>query len=106
MDARRLRRLALMMLLAWFCIDMTTPDIPGAFMFDPDASVEVLSSQRTAITPAAAVVSCSPCVLPVPARLVAFVPPRPPRLIIGKQVPRRSAHPAHAHALASPVEAD
>ena len=109
MDIRTLRRLALLLLLTWFCVDMTTPDIPGAFMFDADASVEVLASKRVGMTGAAAagagaLVSCPQCAAPVPVRPVAFVPARPGQLIIGRHVPRRTAHPAHAPA--SPVEAD
>ena len=106
MDAKKLRRLALLMLLAWFCLDMTTPDIPGAFMFDPDQSVEVLRSQRIAITPATAAASCLPYVPPSSVKPVAFVPPRPAAVVVGRHAPRRTAHPAQSHAPASPVESD
>ena len=108
MDLRRLRPLLVALLVAWFCLDMTTPDLPGAFMFDPDQSVEVLGGQRTPIAPIAILPAC-----PVPSCPDVDTPPTqlvpraaPVRSLAAWTVIRTGARSALAHGVAPSIDAD
>ena len=81
MMTKRWLRLWVLVLLAYLGPDVLTPEIPGAFNFDLDASIDVLSGSRTSVV---SLLSGE-----------AFLPPKSDDLARPERV--RSVHRPHQH---------
>ena len=100
----KLRRLWLLAIMVYVGLDLCLPEMPGAFMFDADGSVESVDVARTRLTP-------RPVVLPLLAtaslhllqpapydlahRLPSMLQPVRPRYVLTRCLPRAICAPPH-----------